>query len=85
MEAPELIAALGGRVELAAALGVSRDRVRMWSQRGRFPWEQHDPLLDFAEERGVPLTREQLRELSTTRKSPTASDRSGQVGQQPLE
>ncbi len=86
ISAHDIIESFGGPAALSRRLGgPSRKTVGMWGQRGRFPWEQHDPLLDLAEELGVPLTRELLRELSTTRKTAAGSVRRGQASQQVAE
>ncbi len=71
-------------VSLGIDAGASPAAARKWHDRGVVPWAWRGEIAALAKERGLALTPEQKAAL-TTRKSPTASERSGQVGQQPLE
>ena len=65
MTVSEIIDALGGTAEVARHFGVGRTAVGNWRSWGRFPDRLHLRLLALCEDRGVPLTRDEL--LSTTR------------------
>lgn len=56
----EIIALWGSYQELADAIGISRDRVRKWNERGNIPAEYWADMLASARLRRIPLTAEQL-------------------------
>lgn len=49
----DVISALGGVPDVSRELGAPRSTVAYWAYRGRIPFEWWDPLLAFAEKRGV--------------------------------
>lgn len=65
--ARSIIKELGGPTKVAAALKVRVNVVGNWTARG-IPWHWHDELLSLARNRGVDLTRDQLKRLARSPK-----------------
>ena len=63
-----IIKELCGPTKVALALGVKPNVVGNWPARGYIPWHWHDPLLAFARNIGVNLTRDSLKELAPSPK-----------------
>lgn len=63
-----IIKELGGPTKVASALGVRPNVVGNWGARG-IPYQRHDDLLDLARERGIDLTRAQLKAVAKFRGS----------------
>jgi DNA-binding transcriptional regulator YiaG len=60
MNARDIIALFGSTRALGAALGVSRETVKKWAQRGSIPAEHDMALVTAAHERGLPVTLETM-------------------------
>lgn len=56
MTAREIIALFGSTRALGAALGVPRETVKKWSQRGSIPAEHDIAIVSAAKERALPIT-----------------------------
>lgn len=67
MTVSEIIARLGGTAEMMRLFGVGASAVSNWRSANRFPDRLHLRVLRLCEERGVPLTADELLSTSNSR------------------
>lgn len=61
-----ILTKLGGRDAVVAALGLTRDQVRMWEARSRIPGDAQVALMRMAEQNGVEFSAADFASLNDT-------------------